>query len=415
MYARKRLDIGCLDLASGLAYGALARDEAGLRERIERWFSPQGDALACLSVRSGLDLYLQALALPRGSEVLMSALTIPDMWRIVERHGLVPVPVDIEPETLMPRAQAWEQAAGPRTRAVIVAHLFGSRTDLSGLSRLARERGWLLLEDCAQAFTGADFTGAPEADVSMFSFGPIKTSTALAGGVLVVRDRAVLDRMRATQAGYAVQSRWGFSSRLLKYSCLVALSKRPVYGAFVKACEMAGRDHDLVIQGSVRGFAGGDFFEKIRRRPGPALLALIVRRLEGYDGRRVEGRAARSRRLLSILPEGVSVPGARSPFHSFWVFTITCDDPQAVVGALRGQGFDATCAATLSVVPFPAGREHLDPRQARSLIARTVYLPVYPEMPEREVERMAAVLREAVRGPLGRLRESFSAARLARG
>ena len=45
--------------------------------------------MATLSVRSGLDLMLQALALPRGSEVLMSAVTIADMAAVVAAHGLV--------------------------------------------------------------------------------------------------------------------------------------------------------------------------------------------------------------------------------------------------------------------------------------------------------------------------------------
>jgi dTDP-4-amino-4,6-dideoxygalactose transaminase len=103
MYARKRLDVGWRDLLSGLLACAGSFDEKGPRERIERGFSSAGsstsEALACLSVRSGLDLYLEELALPRGSEVLMSALTIPDMWKIVEHHGLVPVPVDLDART----------------------------------------------------------------------------------------------------------------------------------------------------------------------------------------------------------------------------------------------------------------------------------------------------------------------------
>ena len=52
-----------------------------------------GGALACLSVRSGFDLLLAALDLPPKSEVLITALTIPDMVRIIKDHDLVPVPL----------------------------------------------------------------------------------------------------------------------------------------------------------------------------------------------------------------------------------------------------------------------------------------------------------------------------------
>ena len=70
------------------------------------------------------------------------------------------------------------------------------------LSRFAREHGLLLVEDCAQAFQGPERMGDPVADVSMYSFGTLKTSTALGGAILRVRDREVLGRMRGIQASY---------------------------------------------------------------------------------------------------------------------------------------------------------------------------------------------------------------------
>lgn len=49
---------------------------------------------------TGFDLLLQTLKLPAGSEVLCSAVTIPDMIYLLRHHGLVPVPVDLDPQTL---------------------------------------------------------------------------------------------------------------------------------------------------------------------------------------------------------------------------------------------------------------------------------------------------------------------------
>lgn len=97
-----------------------------------------GDTVApFLSVRTAFDLYLKALALPRGSLVVCSALTIPDMVKIFLEHGLVPLPVDLDPNTLAPDPGALEsevekasddRAEGSGTvRAIYVAHVFGAQ------------------------------------------------------------------------------------------------------------------------------------------------------------------------------------------------------------------------------------------------------------------------------------------------
>jgi perosamine synthetase len=404
MYARKRLDIGWLDLAHGLVRTCVPPDRERAARAAEAWFEDgRRGALCSLSVRSGLDQYLRAIALPAGSEVLMSALTIPDMWKIVEHHGLVPVPLDVDARTLAPRIEDARAAAGPKTRAVLVAHLFGTRIDLGPWAELARERGWLLLEDCAQAFTGPEYKGDPAADVSMFSFGPIKTAAALAGGVLVVADRDVLAKMRAGQREQPVQERGVFAQRLLKYSLLKSISYPLPYAVFVRMCALFGKPHDQVIQGSVRGFAGGEFFAKIRRQPSAVLCSLVARRLAAADGRRVAARVEVAERLRSRLGGSYDVPGGESPFHSYWVFTIAPEDPDRVVALAREAGFDATRAASLAVVPAPPGRSELEAREARALLARIVYLPVYPELSTGAVDELVRVLGQsravAVGGP----------------
>jgi dTDP-4-amino-4,6-dideoxygalactose transaminase len=412
MYARKRFDIGWLDLASGLWHCAVSPNRVEAQRSVEAWFAKapsesrassnatSSGALCSLSVRSGLDSYLAALALPRGSEVLMSALTIPDMWKVVEQHGLVPVPVDLDVKTLAPRIDSIQRAASSKTRILLVAHLFGIRIDLAPYAKLARERGWLLLEDCAQAFTGGDFKGDPLADVSMFSFGPIKTAAALAGGVLCVRDPEVLSQMRARQASQPVQSRGAYAQRILKYAALKALTNPLLYGMFANLLLASGKDIDRVIQGSVRGFAGGEFFVKIRRQPSAPLCALIARRLAASAagcGRRVRDRMHCALALRAKIAGAVEIPGADATFHSYWVFAIQSRDPARTVASLRERGFDATSVASLSVVPAPHGREHLEPRQARQILERTVYVPVYPELPEREIDAMADILRGVAR------------------
>ena len=79
---------------------------------------------------------------------------------------------------MAPSINQWRQAISPATKAILVAHLFGSRTKMEPLVDLARQHGLVLIEDCAQAFNGLEYQGYTNADVSMFSFGTIKNCTA---------------------------------------------------------------------------------------------------------------------------------------------------------------------------------------------------------------------------------------------
>jgi dTDP-4-amino-4,6-dideoxygalactose transaminase len=124
MWSRKRFDIGWLDLIDGLAGCLAARDREKWQARVQQLWSSDGTSLACLSVRSAWDLFLSAARFPPGSEVLMSAVTIPDMATIVRHHGLTPVPLDLDFETMLPGAEQIRSATTPRTKAVLVAHLF---------------------------------------------------------------------------------------------------------------------------------------------------------------------------------------------------------------------------------------------------------------------------------------------------
>ena len=115
----------------------------------EHWV-PSEEAILSLSVRSGLDLLLTALQLPPGSEVIVSAVTIPDMARIIEHHGLVPVPIDVDAETLQPSVEHLERSITPRTRAIMVAHLFGTHINMEPIVELAKLHNLIVIEDCAR-------------------------------------------------------------------------------------------------------------------------------------------------------------------------------------------------------------------------------------------------------------------------
>ncbi|MBV9786555.1 MAG: DegT/DnrJ/EryC1/StrS aminotransferase family protein [Chloroflexi bacterium] len=306
MIPRGTPDIGWSDLAFGLLRSCWPDHPAATQSRIEQRWSSARDTLACLSVRSGFDLLLQAAAWPAGSKVLVSAVTIPDMIALLAQHGLVPVPIDLDPETLAVDLDQLRQAIGPGTRAILVAHLFGSRMDLAPLVAIAREHGLFVIEDCAQAYDGR-YRGDPGSDARLWSFGPIKTQTALGGAIVQLNDPALLQRMRRIQSSYPRQRRSQFARRVLLMAALKFLARPRRFALFVALCRLRQRDHDRLLYTAVRGFAGRDLLARLRHQPCAPLLRLLERRLRHADAEHVTRRAAFARRMLAQLPEGVQL------------------------------------------------------------------------------------------------------------
>ena len=395
VYVRHRLDLSSGDIS----FGVLACGRMWGRERLEKEISELcslGDeGLVCLSVRSGWDLWLGARGLRAGDEVLLSAVTHPDMVRIIRAHGLRAIPVDIDPETLAPRPRKLEAALTPRTRVVLVAHLFGGRMDIRPVARFAREHGLHLVEDCAQAFQGPDSVVGSAADVSMYSFGTLKTSTALGGAVLRVRDRQVLGRMNDIQASYPVQRRATYLTKLLKVSGLVLVSPPRPYGLLARACTRLGYDLDAVANHAVRGFppqeSEATFSRRLRQRPSAPLLAMLSRRLKTFDAERLAGRASTGEQFARRLRVDELHPGRRSLGRTHWLFPVVVADPEALILALRERGLDASRAtSSIAVVGAPGG--YSPPTEASELMANVVFLPVYPGLPPRAFDVMAGTV-----------------------
>lgn len=389
MWVRKRLDIRWSDLGSGLRDCLTSWNRASLSDDLEDLWSAADDAFACLSVRSGFDLWLQALQLPVGSEVLVSAITIRDMVRIIEAHGLVPVPVDLEPDDLSIDVESLERAITPRTRVILVAHLFGTRQPLEPILEIAERHGLFVAEDCAQAFAGRHYTGHPEADVSMFSFGSIKTATALGGALLCVRGTQILGRMRQLQETYPVQPRWSFAKRILKYSVMKLTSYGLPFGGLVGMMRLVGRDPEKFVTSLTRGFPGPQLLPLIRRQSSAPLLALMHRRIAFFNRRTLVRRIQCGQRLLSLLNGAVPSPGASAEIHSFWVFPVMHDDRSRLIRRLLNAGFDASRAHSLFAVPPPADRPDLRATMAEAMLPLIVHLPCYREMPDSELRHLA--------------------------
>lgn len=376
LHPRHRVDASFADALHALAVSA-------------RLPSPRTDALGgamvCLSVRSAFDLLLTALGLPRGDDVLVSAVTHPDMVRIIELHGLRPVPVDLDPSTLAPDPVALREAVSERARMIVVAHLFGSRVDLDDVVEVARQRHLLLIEDCAQSIEGSADRGDARADVSLFSFGFIKTATALGGALAWVREAGLAAEMHRRHERWPVQPRREHAAKALKCLAALAVTNPRLYGVVAGG----GRDPAVLVR-TIRGLDDVGFVDWFRRQPSDALVATLRRRSGRFPANRLRRRAAAGDDLAAALPPALFRPGRAALRPSYWLFPVVTDDPGRLIAALRANGFDASSGASQICAVPPA------PPRARVLMAGLVFLPLYPEMTQAERWRMATVVRAVV-------------------
>jgi dTDP-4-amino-4,6-dideoxygalactose transaminase len=323
----------------------------------------------------------------------MSAITIPDMISIVKQHGLVPVPMDLDLETLAPSPQALEKALSSRTRVVVVAHLFGAVIPIKPLVEFAKAHQLFLIEDCAQSFCGWQAMEDTGADASMYSFGPIKTATCLGGALLRVRDPDTMNRIRSLHSQYSQQSRRAFIQRIAKYALLKLASMRFFYGKIHKVIALLGYDPDQVINSLAKNFGKGEFLVRIRQQPCDVLIALLERRTKTFRCSRIQHRADLGCELAKQLKDFVRLPGLESSYHSYWVFPILVDANTALIPFLRKRGFDATFKHNLTVLDAPQDGSARDAPQMEHLLSQVAFLPIYPELKTKAIEELIALIR----------------------
>ena len=110
MYPRKCLDIKASDLLYGLLRCLNQTNRIEWVSKLQSKWSSSNDTLICYSVRTGFNLLLDSLNLPAGSEVLVSAITIPQMIDLLKSHQLVPVPIDIDMGSLAVKSEHLESS-----------------------------------------------------------------------------------------------------------------------------------------------------------------------------------------------------------------------------------------------------------------------------------------------------------------
>jgi dTDP-4-amino-4,6-dideoxygalactose transaminase len=207
-------------------------------EAFEREFARFCQAGACVGVANGtdaLELALRALGVGARDQVATVANAGFYSTTAILAAGAEPLYVDVDAARMTMDPEALAAALTPRTRAVIVTHLYGQMADLPGLLAVAQRAGAPLIEDCAQAH-GALLGGRPAGSwgaAGCFSFYPTKNLGALGdGGVVVTSDPELAERLRLLRQ-YGWNARFqsalpgGRNSRLDELQAAVLAAKLP--------------------------------------------------------------------------------------------------------------------------------------------------------------------------------------------
>ena len=167
-----------------------------LETRISQWLGDR-HVVAVSSATAAIDLYLSALGIGPGDEVITPSLTWVSVPNLVQLRGATPVFVDVDRDDLMTTAKHIEAAITTRTKLIVPVHYAGAPLDVDAIHALGKMFGIPVLDDAAHAL-GTSYKNrliGSEGD-AFFSFQAIKNVTGAEGGVFVTGDADLSARIR---------------------------------------------------------------------------------------------------------------------------------------------------------------------------------------------------------------------------
>jgi len=332
-------------------------------DRFEKAFADYVGVQHCVGVNNGtsaLHMALRACDVGPGDEVI----TTPHTWSrttwAISYVGATPVFVDIDPATYNLDPSRVERAITPKTKAILPVHLYGQACDLDALRTIADKHGLVLMEDAAQAH-GAVYNGrriGSIGKVGCFSFYPGKNLGAFGeGGAVVTDDEALAARIR----------------RLRDHA-------------------QDGRHHHVELGYNTRmeGIQG-------------AVLEVKLRHLDDWNAARAR-HAEQYRALLADVP-GVQLPAMPKPGSHVWhlfVVLVRGGSRDVLQKTLAERGI-ATAVHYPTPVPFQPVYAGLGYRPgdfpvAEDVMGHCLSLPMFAEMTEEQVKRVADELRDCLVG-----------------
>ena len=238
----------------------------------------------CVAVNSGtsaLDIAVQALELPKGSEVITTPFTFVATSNAIIYNSLKPVFADICSDTFNIDPEDIRRKITKDTKAIIYVDYAGQACDIKAIQEIADEFDLYLIEDACHAI-GAEYEGKKVgnfADLTIFSFHPVKHITTGEGGAVVTDDDGLYERLsllrnhgidKDAQERYGPDASWAYDMkylgrnyRMTDFQAALGISQLKKLDMFVdKRNELALRYNELlsdvdvvtlpVVKGNVR-------------------------------------------------------------------------------------------------------------------------------------------------------------------
>ena len=183
-----------------LESGTLTSTKGNFVRQLETSFAARVGAkfaYACSSGTAAVHCAIAALDTEPGDEIITTSIT--DMGAItpIIYQGAIPVFCDVDPHTYNVTAEAIEKCISPKTKAIVVTHLFGNPCDMAPIMSLANRHGIPVIEDCAQSFLTIyrdQYVGTIGA-IGCFSLQQGKHITTGEGGLVTTNDEKLARRI----------------------------------------------------------------------------------------------------------------------------------------------------------------------------------------------------------------------------
>jgi len=209
---------------------------------------------------------MYAIGIGPGDEVIVPAMTFAASANCVVFQGGTPVFADVDPDTLLIDPAQVEAKISPRTKAIIAVDYTGQPCDYDALQAIADQHDLLLVADACHAL-GGSYKGRPVgslADLSAFSFHPVKPITTGEGGMITTDDQDLARRMRvfrnhgitSDHRQREQQGSWfyemvdlGYNYRLTDFQCALGVSQlRKLARWVIRRQEIAHRYDDAFAE-----------------------------------------------------------------------------------------------------------------------------------------------------------------------
>lgn len=205
---------------------------------------------------AALEIAVRAIGISEGDEVIMPTFTIISCAEAVTRVGGIPVLVDSDPDTWNMCVDQIEGKITPKTKAIMVVHIYGLPVDMDPVLDIAKRYNLKLIEDAAEMH-GQTYNGKPcgsFGNISIFSFYPNKHITTGEGGMIVTDDEELAEKCRSLrnlcfqrEVRYVHEELSG-NYRFTNLQAAVGLAQLERLGEFVEKKRNIGRRYTELLK-----------------------------------------------------------------------------------------------------------------------------------------------------------------------